>query len=101
GIRDFHVTGVQTCALPIFIIEDDGKEPFRVTVTFSDGHVLEADRASFVSVETDGSSDPTRLVIGMLNLTLDEMTTLLRRDAEQRSEERRVGKEETSRRTTA
>src|SRR5690606_40147818 len=22
GIRDFHVTGVQTCALPIFIYED-------------------------------------------------------------------------------
>src|SRR5690606_29603038 len=23
GIRDFHVTGVQTCALPIFLIVDD------------------------------------------------------------------------------
>lgn len=66
-----------------FIIEDEGKEPFRVTVTFSDGHVLEADGASFVSVETDGASDPTRLVIGVLGLTLEEMTTLLRRDAEQ------------------
>src|SRR5690606_39357391 len=23
GIRDFHVTGVQTCALPIFVLEAD------------------------------------------------------------------------------
>src|SRR5690606_39361748 len=26
GIRDFHVTGVQTCALPIFIAFDDVDE---------------------------------------------------------------------------
>src|SRR5690606_29238968 len=26
GIRDFHVTGVQTCALPIFIPLNDGSE---------------------------------------------------------------------------
>src|SRR5690606_39325397 len=25
GIRDFHVTGVQTCALPIYSIEADGE----------------------------------------------------------------------------
>src|SRR5690606_40949862 len=25
GIRDFHVTGVQTCALPIFVIALDGE----------------------------------------------------------------------------
>src|SRR5207302_6484757 len=27
GIRDFHVTGVQTCALPICGSQGDGKEP--------------------------------------------------------------------------
>src|SRR5690606_40231338 len=26
GIRDFHVTGVQTCALPICLVEDVGPE---------------------------------------------------------------------------
>src|SRR5690606_39531803 len=27
GIRDFHVTGVQTCALPILFCESDGTFP--------------------------------------------------------------------------
>src|SRR5690606_40726103 len=31
GIRDFHVTGVQTCALPIFEVYDRHRGPAAVT----------------------------------------------------------------------
>src|SRR5690606_40353818 len=40
GIRDFHVTGVQTCALPIYV----GKY-FKNSVQFND--ISERDRVSF------------------------------------------------------
>src|SRR5690606_40110837 len=30
GIRDFHVTGVQTCALPIFAVSEEGLRRVRV-----------------------------------------------------------------------
>src|SRR5690606_39563556 len=32
GIRDFHVTGVQTCALPILIWESNEREDFDIIV---------------------------------------------------------------------
>src|SRR5690606_33237351 len=32
GIRDFHVTGVQTCALPIFLVARYGGEEFAVVM---------------------------------------------------------------------
>src|SRR5690606_17313168 len=35
GIRDFHVTGVQTCALPIFIAGADAKSPLRAGLDVS------------------------------------------------------------------
>lgn len=65
-----------------FIIESPERDLFRTTVTFSDGHVLDVDQVSFVSVETDGTSDPTRLVVGVRDLGPEEMAELLRADVD-------------------
>src|SRR5207302_5541763 len=64
GIRDFHVTGVQTCALPIFRSPARGPR----------GRADDADRA-----RRGGAARPT--------------APMGRRVARRRSEERRVGKE--------
>src|SRR5690606_40143426 len=66
GIRDFHVTGVQTCALPIFI---DGQ--------------LEA-RAS---IRREQAGEMLAIMDGVLCQFEDDP------GRRQRSEERRVGKE--------
>src|SRR5690606_40059917 len=43
GIRDFHVTGVQTCALPILVYRNT---PYRVpTATQADGAIPDGDQA--------------------------------------------------------
>src|SRR5690606_41170709 len=89
GIRDFHVTGVQTCALPIFIVD--------------------ATRASG-KLRPKTRNDARILGVGIWPLTMDELRR--QRDARaaavkaatealgaepvlgwRRSEERRVGKE--------
>src|SRR5690606_40639965 len=53
GIRDFHVTGVQTCALPIFEIEweaESGERFFvRLELEGSDRRGLVADIASVIT----------------------------------------------------
>src|SRR5690348_17786258 len=66
GIRDGRVTGVQTCALPIFAAALQGP---RVTTTYLGAHVVPADR---------GRSDYVEEVVATVP---------------RRSEERRVGKE--------
>src|SRR5690606_40869404 len=85
GIRDFHVTGVQTCALPIFA---DG--------VFT-AHAERSDRSS-------GTRDPFTIVMpppnvtGVLHMghglnnTVQDVLVRWRRMAGDRSEERRVGK---------
>src|SRR5690606_40807983 len=76
GIRDFHVTGVQTCALPIFIIEwDSFSIGRRARVVFDQAHGRQA-----VALNRVTGSAVSR-IDGMLL----------------RSEERRVGKEGRSR----
>src|SRR5690606_39561927 len=37
GIRDFHVTGVQTCALPICAFDEKGRRIADATMTFAPG----------------------------------------------------------------
>src|SRR5690349_2668882 len=68
GIRDLYVTGVQTCALPISVLEGVpvGHPPVRVVAAVGD-----------VAVDREGPdrADPARV------------------GARERSEERRVGKE--------
>src|SRR5690606_39790813 len=73
GIRDFHVTGVQTCALPISQYEEKSGCKGRFTY-----HKLAADQTLLYELESSEISvcDDVQLVL------IDE-----------RSEERRVGKE--------
>src|SRR5690606_40227876 len=91
GIRDFHVTGVQTCALPIF--------PHYPTLFIRDG--------DFVYATNKDTGEITN------TLSLGEYVMLWRKEFKEnpyvnhyytkglfqpRSEERRVGKERRSRR---
>src|SRR5207302_6464544 len=72
GIRDFHVTGVQTCALPIYA-EDAGAVSAR------------SDIANFSNpCAVAGSRDDRSVVIAFVNNKIGIIV---------RSEERRVGKE--------
>src|SRR2546422_7694007 len=74
GIRDVAVTGVQTCALPIYHFEITDLDPAALTgatVNWTHGNAIDIDR--------DGN-----LIVSFRSL--DEITKI-------RSEERRVGKE--------
>src|SRR5690606_39793616 len=75
GIRDFHVSGVQTCALPICegIAEDEEMAIKNPKITFDKGFLVNVD------FNNDGLKD---YIIRSSEVT-----------CEGRSEERRVGKE--------
>src|SRR5690606_39558612 len=75
GIRDFHVTGVQTCALPI------SSEPV----------VSESQYGGWSGAVTDipGSTSASAVAISTLTTTAKDVLE----GAFMRSEERRVGKE--------
>src|SRR5690606_41145988 len=82
GIRDFHVTGVQTCALPIYhLIDQPIIRSENVTVTSASGiHATTMAEYAFMMM----------LALGHRLLT----AIRLQSEAEwARSEERRVGKE--------
>src|SRR5690606_39694031 len=91
GIRDFHVTGVQTCALPILVIRG-GKSSgwttrtLRVAANSAAGGLFDADGTAIVihASPDDEMTDPSgnsgaRIACGVIE--------------RRRSEERRVGKE--------
>src|SRR5690606_40623145 len=87
GIRDFHVTGVQTCALPICVVvcflPPDDAEAHRRLVE----RAVEAERATVAfwrSVPVDPSVLSARALASLPII-------------QQRSEERRVGQEGKSR----
>src|SRR5690606_40807660 len=83
GIRDFHVTGVQTCALPISKVEHD-----RLTLSYDKLQQLSQRlnlRMSDLFAEDEEDSTPR--VTGRRSIAAIE------RAARVRSEERRVGKE--------
>src|SRR5690606_39541628 len=92
GIRDFHVTGVQTCALPIFTGGDDG----RVVATGADGtsEAIAAIGNKWIDHVALGSNGALAWSAGKTayvrtkkgERTVDVPSTV-------RSEERRVGKE--------
>src|SRR5207302_6628907 len=81
GIRDFHVTGVQTCALPIY---QQGAGPLRARHGPADEPAAQAGGALAAAVPYAGT-------------TAKELA-LLANSEPLRSEERRVGKECRSRR---
>src|SRR5207302_3939817 len=93
--RDFHVTGVQTCALPIFFI--DGERHVGVGTT-TPSHLLEV-RSSV----TDGSQDPAGAIVvedsqatprvGTFGLGNNNDILFGTTGTNDRSEERRGGKE--------
>src|SRR5256885_13037189 len=76
GIRDYKVTGVQTCALPIFSSEGAGDAPQ------ADAAVLAAIDAALAQLAAMRDSEGQALAVE-LTARLDDL----------RSEERRVGKE--------
>src|SRR5690606_40669429 len=101
GIRDFHVTGVQTCALPIFTDDGwrvEGKRRLLAAVLWA----IYQDTIVCVAVEGGGrraevtSAEKRARDLRSLRLIFRKL-----RHGEQRSEERRVGKEWRSRRATA
>src|SRR5690606_40962320 len=81
GIRDFHVTGVQTCALPIYERNHCGT-PLRGPRE-AGGH----------AAEHRAAPAPARQSADLLRHSVPLSGTGLLRDADPRSEERRVGKE--------
>src|SRR5690606_40752690 len=93
--RDFHVTGVQTCALPIWTLTRRNDRPFRVQVD-----VAQAEHLRDVGIPADF------LEIDILSGPGGERRSGFKRQGEralrradsavaalERSEERRVGKE--------
>src|SRR5436309_10854137 len=89
GIRDFHVTGVQTCALPIF-----GAALERALGVAAPGEVLDGppDHGTDVGQvrgARDGILEPTR----MLPQRPRRQPGGVDLEGNRRSEERRVGKE--------
>src|SRR5690606_40220950 len=79
GIRDFHVTGVQTCALPISVRPDD-LEPDGAITVWPEGH-------------TDAADAPTLLIRFRDDQDFQPRPGREGWTVGNRSEERRVGNE--------
>src|SRR5690606_40985254 len=88
GIRDFHVTGVQTCALPIYGLQQQvGPPEAQIGVeqaALGQPHRAGDGRSATDGVHTQVVADVVRLGDGL------QVVNAARRA---RSEERRVGKE--------
>src|SRR5690606_39344812 len=85
GIRDFHVTGVQTCALPIFDEVVDGLIDLAADEEMTFGPSRD---------DADIDDDDEEAVAALNNAKLEELKqAALARFDQIRSEERRVGKE--------
>src|SRR5690606_39771476 len=85
GIRDFHVTGVQTCALPISNLAQYNQLQQMLSESFPS--LIEAFGSELVTEESLSKFEPTEETIGgmfMFGILPKEYW---------RSEERRVGKE--------
>src|SRR5690606_39615320 len=89
GIRDFHVTGVQTCALPISAFSRTSRSLVFWKIT----RLLRWPKASRYKVSADHfkKSKPVRSRMKM-NPRPDTAATYAGTRARRRSEERRVGK---------
>src|SRR5690606_41017422 len=83
GIRDFHVTGVQTCALPIYSI---------VLKRFAERSVVEPYRYNPRDRMNVSTGPGTRYRYGRPSATRSRISVEEIRSSGIRSEERRVGK---------
>src|SRR5690606_39827147 len=90
GIRDFHVTGVQTCALPIWVIPN-------TPVNFSIIFLVNAPLIPHFPASTPPSTASSTTSVAAL-VAVREASSPLFAFLLSRSEERRVGKECRSRR---
>src|SRR5690606_40780683 len=93
GIRDFHVTGVQTCALPILAVRAGGAAAARTDLVHAAGGVAGATMGR-ISLERGiarsfAAASPARRADG----GADAVDADVLRHLPLRSEERRVGKE--------
>src|SRR5690606_39317268 len=92
GIRDFHVTGVQTCALPIWLSMPDLGASLAFSLIFATGITSGAAVTAIVTAGTLlGYAAPLALAIGAQAYQLSKIKKNLA--PTNRSEERRVGKE--------
>src|SRR5690606_41192942 len=93
GIRDFHVTGVQTCALPIYNIPSEIELPKwyneRIENLF---RIVENILSEFVNKKSEASRHAKVIWAGIHGICVLSLTQKLN-FAGSRSEERRVGKE--------
>src|SRR5690606_40094781 len=94
GIRDFHVTGVQTCALPIYAVKERDKG---ISYMFA---VIDKKTDTIVGCTSflDISFPHKRLEIGATWYNPTVWRSAINTNCK-RSEERRVGKESKSRRS--
>src|SRR5207249_8193145 len=90
GIRDRNVTGVQTCALPIYRV--DANVPIEDTVGAM-SRLIAQGKVRYLGLSEAGP-DTIRRAQKIYPITaLQTEYSLWSRDPEDRSEERRVGKE--------
>src|SRR5205823_7189626 len=97
GIRDKLVTGVQTCALPICCIPALWIIPMRTRTTRRAAFGFIVRRLSRTERRRRNQPDPGRVRTGNRSFTPQAGS---KRGAEDRSEERRVGKEGRATRAT-
>src|SRR5690606_40058771 len=89
GIRDFHVTGVQTCALPIYlVVTSPGWRPDQPLLAAAQAAAIPVWSEIELARRMQAADGPAWLGITGTNGKTTTVTML-----ESRSEERRVGKE--------
>src|SRR5690606_40081868 len=91
GIRDFHVTGVQTCALPILNLGANNII-YAFDSLYSVNHPHYEKDQSYV-VNLNGWAYELEVVSDHEHLVVDDPASIKHHRALNRSEERRVGKE--------
>src|SRR5690606_39880181 len=89
GIRDFHVTGVQTCALPILEYYD---AKLLTTIVLRSAHILNTPIDEVAAYEIARRSRGTPRIANMLLRRTRDFAEI--KGDGTRSEERRVGKED-------
>src|SRR5690606_40886201 len=91
GIRDFHVTGVQTCALPISVQENALNAALGRLFAVAENYPVLRASENFQQLQAELANTEDRIAAGrrFYNANVRELNTKV----ETRSEERRVGKE--------